>query len=101
MNILDIEKDFGTVGVINEYLWDVYNKTVTWNIEDYDDNKLSITVPYVLIGRETAMEITSLHNPRIRNYELEQELHRYHGIQYFIKDDCPINGFSIVPKYVN
>lgn len=101
MTLQDISEIIGVVGIINEYHWDVEKKTVTWDVENYEDSRIKVVVDYKLVTRDEAMEITKIKNPRVRNYELEQELHRYHGIQYFIKDDCPINGFSIVPNYVN
>jgi len=62
-----------------------------------DEDKATVTRPMRLITREEAMKLTGIDNPRVRDYELEMELHEKLDMAYFIKELCPINGFNSLP----
>ena len=44
------------------------------------------------------MSLTGIDNPRVRDYELEMDMHLKLDCGYFIKGICPINGFSGCPE---
>ena len=70
--------------------------SVTWFVEDEFCNPYVVTVPLKLISRSDALAL--LHeegSSRLRNYEIEQELHERIDIGHFISDLCPFDGFSI------
>ena len=89
----------GYVMSVDGYDWDVSAKTVTWRVRGSDNKNHSISALYKLVSRDDAMEITGETDHRIRNYELEMELHDL-DIGYFIYKDCPINGFKTVPDHI-
>jgi hypothetical protein len=81
----------------------VFNEnSVTWSVEDDLRNPYVITVQLKLISRiEALVMLHEEDTSRLRNYEIEQELHERFDIGYFIPDVCPFNGFSIYEKPVN
>jgi len=96
MVLRDIENKLpgNEIGTIEEHTFSAHD--VVWSVTDWEGNALSIKVPLRLISRDDALFLLKDGAPgRLRNYEIEQELHERVDMGYFIPDVCPINGFSI------
>lgn len=96
-NQKDFEKEIG-------FSFDVVDKEfkdgkVFIHIESYDGkSKTTVSRPLHFVSREKAMSLTGIDNPRVRDYELEMDMHLKLDCGYFIKGICPINGFSGCPE---
>jgi hypothetical protein len=74
---------------------------VTLQVENYEGTmKDSVKVPLVSVTRTDAMKMVGINNNRVRDYELEMELHKHFSVGHFINEVCPLNGFSTCkPEY--